>query len=322
MKVLGIETSCDETAAAVVDDSGVLADVVHTQAVHLAYGGVVPELASRAHVEKLGFVVKAALEQAGLERPDAVAATSGPGLIGALLVGLSWAKGLAAAWDVPFLGVNHLEGHLLAPLLDRPDFEWPFLALVVSGGHTTLYLAESLGNYRVIGETVDDAAGEAYDKVARLLGLGYPGGPILDRLAAKGDPAAIAFPRPLRGSLDMSFSGLKTAVRTWVQRNPGPLPIEDLAASFQAAVVDILVSRVELAAAQTGIPRVVLAGGVAANAGLRARLRQSAHLDVLIPPMSRCTDNGAMIAFAGRMRLLRGEVSGPATPANPAWRLQ
>lgn len=321
MKVLGIETSCDETAAAVVDATGVLADVVHTQDVHIAYGGVVPELASRAHVEKLGAVVQAALARAGIERPDAVAATSGPGLIGALLVGLSWAKGLAAAWDVPLIGVNHLEGHLLAPLIDEPGFEWPFLALVVSGGHTTVYLAESLGRYKVLGETVDDAAGEAYDKVARLLGLGYPGGPIIDRLAASGDPSAIAFPRPLKGSLDMSFSGLKTAVRTWVQRHDGPVPVEDVCASFQAAVVDVLTDRLLLASRQTGVTRAVLAGGVAANSGLRRRLAETDALRVLVPPLSRCTDNGAMIAHAGRLHLLRGERSGLELAATPAWRL-
>ena len=322
MYVLGIETSCDETASAVMGPDGVLSDVVHTQDVHVAYGGVVPELASRAHVERLGAVVQAALDQAGV-RPDAVAVTTGPGLIGALLVGVAWAKGLAAAWDVPFVEVNHIEGHLLAPLIDVPDLGWPFLGLVVSGGHSAVYLCRGLGRYEVLGQTRDDAAGEAYDKVARLLGLGYPGGPVIDRLATGGDPSAIAFPRPLKGSLDMSFSGLKTAVRTWVRhRSEGAdLPVADVCASFQAAVVDVLVARVRRAVRQTGVSRVLLAGGVAANGGLRAALADLDGADVYVPPIHRCTDNGAMIAHAGRLHLLAGQRDGLDGRVRPAWQL-
>jgi N6-L-threonylcarbamoyladenine synthase len=213
MNVLGIETSCDETAAAVVGDT-VASDVVHSQDLHAAYGGVVPEIASRAHAEQIVPVVRAALERAGIERPDAVAATAGPGLVGAVLVGLAFGKAASLGWGVPFVGVNHLEGHLLAALLDDPAPAFPFLALVVSGGHTTLYLAHDVGRYDTLAETVDDAVGEAYDKVARMLGLGYPGGPAVDRLAGSGDPAACRLPRPRVGDgLDMSFAGLKTAVR-------------------------------------------------------------------------------------------------------------
>ena len=324
MIVLGVETSCDETAAAVVGPAGVLSDLAWSQDLHAAYGGVVPELAARAHIEKVGQVVAAALERAGVARPDAVAATAGPGLIGAVLVGLCYAKALAAGWGVPFVGVNHLEGHLLAALLEPDPPAWPFLGLVVSGGHTALYACRGVGDYALLGETVDDAAGEAYDKVARMLGLGYPGGPLVDRLAAQGDPAAVALPRPdpgrgREGRLDWSFSGLKTAVRTAIER-PGRPSDADVCASFQAAVVDVLVDRVVRAARQTGIQRVTIGGGVAANAGLRGALRATG-LDVHLPPASRCTDNAAMIALAGRLRLLRGERHGPETTARAAWAL-
>lgn len=308
MIVLGVETSCDETAVGVVGPEGVLADVVHTQAVHGEYLGVVPELAARAHVEKVCVVARRALALSGVTRPDAVAATAGPGLIGALLVGLSFGKGLALAWGVPFIGVNHLEGHLLSPLLEPGAPEFPFLALVVSGGHTTLYLARAVGEYEVLGATVDDAAGEAYDKVARMLGFGFPGGPILDRLAATG-ACSVDLPRPLPGRPDMSFSGLKTAVKLRVESSPAP-PVEDVAASFQAAVVDVLVDRVERAARRTGVHRVAISGGVAANSALRARLSAHPWLRVTLPPRSRCTDNGAMIAHVGRLRLLAG-LGGP-----------
>jgi N6-L-threonylcarbamoyladenine synthase len=315
MRVLGIETSCDETAAAVVGPDGVLSDVVYTQEVHAAYGGVVPELAARAHLEKLGATVRSALERAGVERPDAVAATAGPGLVGAVLVGLCWGKGLAQGWGVPFLAVNHLEGHLLSPLLEdrRPD--WPFLALVVSGGHTALYRCDAPGRYETLGETVDDAAGEAFDKVARLLGLGWPGGPLVDRLAQDGDPAAIAFPRPLPGHLDFSFSGLKTAVRTYLQR-PDRRSDADVCASFQAAVVDCLALRVRKAMGVTGIERVAVSGGVAANSALRAAM---APLGAYLPPRARCTDNAAMIAFAGRTHLVLGRRDPLTIGARPGW---
>lgn len=333
MLVLGIETSCDETAAAVVGPDGVLSDVIHSQAVHEAYGGVVPELASRAHAERVVVAVRAALEQAGIERPDAVAATAGPGLVGAVLVGLSHARALAAAWRVPFLAVNHLEAHLLAPLLDTPAPAFPFLSLVVSGGHTTLYLAEGLGRYTVLSQTIDDAAGEAYDKVARMLGLGYPGGPPVDRLAAQGNPTAVAFPRPRvtelrqsrrrgkqiqRTKLDMSFSGLKTAVRNHLSRGDRA-DTPDVAASFQAALVDVLIDRVQKGVAATGVRRVAIGGGVAANSELRRRLAAVPSIEAFIPPRSRCTDNGSMIAHCGRLRLLAGQRDGLDVTARSGW---
>ena len=317
MLVLGIESSCDETAASVVGPEGVLSDVVYSQQVHARFGGVVPELAARAHVEKIGSVVAAALAEAGVERTDGVCATAGPGLIGAVLVGLSYAKSLAAAWQVPFTSVNHLEGHMLSPLLDEPAPVFPFLALVVSGGHTAIYLCRALDDYETLGSTVDDAAGEAYDKVARMMNLGYPGGPVVDRLAAEGDPSAVRFPRPKPGELDFSFSGLKTAVRTHLQK-PGRASDADVCASFQAAVVDCLIARIEKASQQTGIRSVALAGGVAANSALRARAA-ALPLDTFIPPRSRCTDNGAMIANVGRRRLIRGLSDPLAAVARPGW---
>lgn len=317
MKVLGIETSCDETAAAVVGPDGVLSDVTHSQEMHARYGGVVPELAARAHIEKVGAVVVAALAEAGIERPDAVAATAGPGLIGAVLVGLSYGKALAAGWDVPFVAINHLEGHLLSPLLEPDAPAWPFLALVVSGGHTTLYLCRSVGAYEVLGETVDDAAGEAFDKVARMLGLGYPGGPLVDAAAARGDATAVRLPRPLPGVLDFSFSGLKTAVRTHLLSGR-PASDDDVCASFQAAVIDCLVTRVKQAAERTGVSRVAVGGGVAANRGLREAL-QASGLQVCLPPARRCTDNAAMIANAGRLRLLLGQRDPLSAAARASW---
>lgn len=318
MNVLGIESSCDETAASVVSAAGVLSDVVHSQEVHARFGGVVPELASRAHIEKITVVTRAALAEAGIARPDAVVATSGPGLVGAVLVGLSWAKALAAAWEVPFVGVNHLEGHMLSPLLEDPAPEYPFLALVVSGGHTTLYHCHAHGHYSILGETVDDAAGEAYDKTARLLRLGYPGGPVVDRLAASGNPTAVALPRPRAPNLDFSFSGLKTAVRQHVQK-AGRASDEDICASFQAAVVDSLIDRVERAVEQTGVRRIAVAGGVAANSGLRAALAAHPGVEAFLPPRHRCTDNAAMIAHAGRLRLLAGQRDSLDITARSSW---
>jgi N6-L-threonylcarbamoyladenine synthase len=294
-------------------------DVIHTQAVHAEFGGVVPEHAARAHVEKLGAVVRAALERSGGGPPDAVAATAGPGLIGAVLVGFSTAKALAAGWGVPFIAVNHLEGHLLAPLLDDPAPEFPFLSLVVSGGHTAIYAARALGDYSILGETVDDAAGEAFDKVARMLDLGYPGGPVVDRLARQGDPTAVAFPRPLPNDMDFSFSGLKTSVRTHLL-SAAPASDVDVCASFQAAVVDCLCRRVQKAAKRTGWSRIALAGGVAANSGLRIRITELG-LDAYVPPKARCTDNGSMIASAGRMHLLAGRTTSLDTGVKPAWQV-
>ncbi|HHO53660.1 MAG TPA: tRNA (adenosine(37)-N6)-threonylcarbamoyltransferase complex transferase subunit TsaD [Deltaproteobacteria bacterium] len=319
MVVLGIESSCDETAAAVVGPDKVLSDVVHSQQIHADYGGVVPELAARAHVEKLGVVVRAALERASVQRPDAVVATAGPGLIGAVLTGLAWGKALALGWGVPFLGVNHLEGHLLSALLEEEPPTWPFLSLVVSGGHTTLYRCDALGSYVVLGQTVDDAAGEAFDKTARLMGLGYPGGPAIDRLAAQGDRAAVSLPRPDPGALDWSFSGLKTAVRNHV-RSPERAADADVCASFQAAVVDCLLDRVVRASEQTGITSLAIAGGVAANSELRDRVSQLPW-PTFIPPRARCTDNGAMIANAGRLHLLAGRLDPPDVGARPGWQV-
>lgn len=322
MNVLGVETSCDETAAAVVGlepDGGLVvrSDLAFGQDVHEAYGGVVPELAARAHIDRVGATVAEALSRAGISRPDAVAATAGPGLIGAVLVGLNMGKALAAGWGVPFVAVNHLEGHLLSPLLEARAPAFPFLALVVSGGHTTLYRCDAVGDYTVLGETRDDAAGEAFDKVARMLDLGYPGGPLVDRLAATGDASKVTLPRPLPGDLDFSFAGLKTAVRTHLL-SPSRGSDADVCAAFQAAVVDCLVTRVKQASARTGLTRVAIGGGVAANRGLRVGLVASG-LDMYLPTPSRCTDNAAMIALAGLLRLQRGEQSPLSVVARPVW---
>jgi N6-L-threonylcarbamoyladenine synthase len=328
--LLGIETSCDETAAAVVDGAGqVRSSVVSSQIdVHAMYGGVVPELASRAHLELIGPVVEQALVQAGLvvtpgQAPvGAVAATVGPGLVGALLVGASYAKGLALAWDVPFVGVNHLEGHCFAALLDHgDDLHWPLVVLLVSGGHTMVLAMDGPGRYRLLGQTLDDAAGEAFDKVARFLGLGYPGGPAIEKAARAGDPTAFRFPRAMADSgLDLSFSGLKTAVVTAVRRQPDASDA-DVAASFQQAVVDVLVLKAMRAAETVGAGGVCLAGGVAANGPLRAAFQaacEQAGLPLFAPSRAMCTDNAAMVAAAGRWQL---EHLGPSpldTPADPA----
>jgi N6-L-threonylcarbamoyladenine synthase len=307
--VLGIETSCDETAAAVVaNGSAVLSSVVSSQVdLHARFGGVVPELASRAHVQLLTPVVAEVLVESGLEGDgiDAVAATVGPGLVGALLVGISAAKALALVWGVPFIGVNHMEGHLYAAFLEQPDLELPTVVLLVSGGHTMIVLMEGHGRYRLLGATVDDAVGEAYDKVARFLGLGYPGGPAIDRLAREGDPEAIRFPRPmLAEGYDFSFSGLKTAVVNHVRNNPD-LNVADVAASFQAAAVDVLVAKARRAAADTGATSICIGGGVAANSLLRKRIVEACEQDgiaAFVPSRELCTDNAAMIAAAAWWR--------------------
>ncbi|HZB72911.1 MAG TPA: tRNA (adenosine(37)-N6)-threonylcarbamoyltransferase complex transferase subunit TsaD [Acidimicrobiales bacterium] len=308
--LLGIETSCDETAAAVVrEGTTVLSSVVSSQVdLHARFGGVVPEVASRAHVELLTPVVAEALVEAGLQGPevDAVACTVGPGLVGSLLVGISAAKALALVWDVPFVGVNHLEAHVYAAFLEEPDLPLPLVVLLVSGGHTMLVEFSDHGRHRVLGGTVDDAAGEAFDKVARFLGLGYPGGPAIDREAMSGDPTAIAFPRPmLETGLDFSFSGLKTAVINHVRANPD-VSTRDVAASFQAAVVDVLVAKAQRAAHEVGATGLCLAGGVAANSLLRERwldLCTDDGLRCFLPSRSLCTDNAAMVAAAGWWRL-------------------
>jgi N6-L-threonylcarbamoyladenine synthase len=310
--ILGIETSCDETAAAVVEDGHIVrSSVVSSQVdLHARYGGVVPELASRAHVELFTQVVTEALAAAGLTGTppgvDAVAATCGPGLVGSLLVGLSGAKALAMGWGVPFVGVNHLEGHLFASLLEQPGLGWPLVVLLVSGGHTVLVEMRGPGEYRLLGQTIDDAAGEAFDKVARFLGLGYPGGPAIDRIATQGDPAAFAFPRALmEEGCDFSFSGLKTSVVRTVERTPDAATA-DVAASFQEAVVDVLVAKARRAATACGAAGLCLAGGVAANSLLRRRFAEMGEelgVPAYLPSRAMCTDNAAMVAAAGWWRL-------------------
>ena len=324
--VLALETSCDETAAAVVRDRVVLSNVVASQIdIHRRFGGVVPEVASRAHVENMGAVTAAAVEQAGLDwgAIDGIAATCAPGLVGALMVGLTAGKTLAMVHQKPFLGVHHLEGHIYAAYLSQPALQPPFLCLLVSGGHTSLIHVRGCGAYDVLGKTRDDAAGEAFDKVARLLGLGYPGGPIIDQLAATGD--ATAFPLP-EGNIslpeggfhryDSSFSGLKTAVLRLVQslKDQGldPLPVADLAASFQATVARSLTKRTLNCALDHGLTTIAVGGGVAANSGLRQHLTAAAAahgLTVLFPPLKYCTDNAAMIACAAADHLAQGHAS-------------
>ncbi len=308
--VLAIETSCDETAASLVlGGTDVVSSVVSSQIeIHARFGGVVPEVASRAHVEALPHVVDQAIAQAGIspERIDAVAATMGPGLIGALLVGVAAAKSYALAWSVPFIGVNHLEAHLYAALLDDPDLEFPLLVTLVSGGHTMLIEMRGHGDYTILGRTIDDAAGEAFDKVARYLGLGYPGGPAVERTARAGNPTAINFPRGmLHDGLDFSFSGLKTAVINYVRAN-SDVDSADVAASFQEAVVDVLARKAERAATQIAARGLVLGGGVAANGPLRERFQQIADslgVKCSLPSREMCTDNAAMIGAAAWYRL-------------------
>jgi N6-L-threonylcarbamoyladenine synthase len=309
--VLGIETSCDETAAAVVmGGNDVLSSVVATQIdLHARYGGVVPEIASRAHVEAMNVVIRQAISQSGvpIERIDAVAATVGPGLIGALLVGVAAAKSVALVLDKPFIGVNHLEAHLYAALLDDPHVEFPMLVVLVSGGNTLFVEMRGHGDFSVIGQTIDDAAGEAFDKVARFLDLGHPGGPAIDRIALTGNANAIEFPRAmLHDGLDVSFSGLKTSVINYVRKNP-TVSTADVAASFQYAVVDVLAAKVRKAAQQIGAKTVALGGGVAANSLLRSTMTTvcaESGWRLVLPSMGMCTDNAAMIASAGWYRLV------------------
>lgn len=322
MLTLGIETSCDETAAAVLRDNKVLSNIVSSQIdIHKKYGGVVPELASREHLKNLLPVIREALASASVSLGDIglIAVTYTPGLIGALLVGVSAAKAIAYARNIPFIGVHHGEGHILAAHIEYPGIGYPYIALLVSGGHTALYHVKGLGEYRLLGQTRDDAAGEAYDKVAKLLGLEYPGGPALDKLAREGNPLAVNFPRSRQEGYDFSFSGLKTAVRNHValfkSKDKGidpALNIRDVAASFQAAVVDTLVEKTMLAAAETGVDKIVVAGGVAANSSLRGRIKQEADkrgMALYLPGMGLCIDNAAMIALAGYLHHLRGETS-------------
>jgi len=328
--VLGIETSCDETAAAVVDEEfHIHSSVVESSInLHRAFGGVVPELAGRAHVATIAPVVRRALEDAGLDSSapalTGIAVTSGPGLIGSLLVGLSTAKALALAWDLPFVGVNHLEGHLFAPLLETNELAWPVMTLLVSGGHSLIVLQRGPGQHEVLGETIDDAAGEAYDKVARWLGLAYPGGPEIDRLAQEGSPDALTLPVSMIGEdFDLSFSGLKTAVVRATQLRPD-VAVADVAASFQGALCEQLLRKLRQALERYEVEGVALAGGVAANSMLRGGVRQLARefgLVAHLPTLAMCTDNAAMIAAAGLYRLATSGPSELDLSARPNWRL-
>jgi N6-L-threonylcarbamoyladenine synthase len=321
MLVLGIESSCDDCAAALVKDGKtILSQAIHSQfEVHKPYGGVVPELASRNHLEKIIPVIEKAMHDArvGWTDLDGIAVTYGPGLVGSLLVGLSAAKALAFALEIPFWGVNHLEGHLMAIFLEDSAVPFPFLGLIVSGGHTSLYRVEEFGSYQLLGQTRDDAAGEAYDKVAKLLGLGYPGGVAIDRLSEGGDPQAFAFPRAMTSpkTLDFSFSGLKTAVRYFVERHDPSFiqsRLKDLVASFQEAVVDSLLIKLSQAVSFTEIREIVVSGGVASNRRLRDRvagLAEAEGLEVLFPSPQLCTDNAAMVAAVGTRHLRAGKSS-------------
>jgi N6-L-threonylcarbamoyladenine synthase len=313
MNVLGIETSCDETGVALYStERGLIAHALHSQVdLHAVYGGVVPEIASRDHIRMLLPLVQQVLDEAGTEQPDAIAYTAGPGLVGALMVGGGMANGLGLAWDCPVIPVHHMEGHLLAPMLEDEPPEFPFLALLVSGGHTMLVAVRALGDYRLLGTTLDDAVGEAFDKTAKLLGLGYPGGPALANLAEQGNEQAFAFPRPMQNKpgFDFSFSGLKTAVMLEVRKaeTAGALCHADVAASFQRAAVDTLIARATKAAKSEGLNRIVVAGGVGANKLLRKDLAARFDGTVYYPRMEFCTDNGAMIACAGALRLAEAE---------------
>jgi N6-L-threonylcarbamoyladenine synthase len=333
MLVLGVETSCDETGLALYDRAGggLLAHAVHSQvAMHEAYGGVVPELASRDHLHRLVPLAREVLARAGRRPADlgAVAYTEGPGLAGALLAGAAFAKSLAHTLGVPAIGIHHLEGHLLSPLLSAKPPSFPFVALLVSGGHTQLMRVHSVGKYELLGETQDDAAGEAFDKTAKLLGLGYPGGPALSKLAESGAPDRVRLPRPMlnSGDLEFSFSGLKTAVLTQLKKNPDVKPA-DLARGFVEAVVEVLVAKCALAMARTGLTQLVVAGGVGANTQLRAALNAegaTSGFEVFDPEPALCTDNGAMIAFAGALRLAAGKPvdASAAFGVRPRWDLE
>lgn len=322
--ILGIETSCDETAAAVVcGGRTVLSSVVSSQVdLHARFGGVVPEIASRAHLELLMPIVAESVVSSGVAERDiaAVGATYGPGLVGSLLVGVSAAKALSMAWGVPFVAVNHLEAHLYGALLEDPDLEMPLVVLIVSGGHTLLVRMDGPGRYELLGQTLDDAAGEAFDKVARFLGLGYPGGPVIDRLAMSGDPEAIPFPRAMRDDgYDFSFSGLKTSVINWVRKHPD-VDAADVAASFQAAVVDVLVAKARRAVAEVGAKGMALGGGVAANSQLRETFLDACVQESVrgfLPSREMCTDNAAMVAAAAWYRWSMDGPSGLDTGAAP-----
>ena len=333
MRILGLETSCDETGVAIFDTSrGLLAHALFSQVdIHVEYGGVVPELASRDHVRKTLPLVHQVLQEAGLSPAEleGVAYTAGPGLVGALMVGATLAQTLAWAWNIPALGVHHMEGHLLAPMLEKEHPEYPFVALLVSGGHTQLVRVDGIGRYRLLGESLDDAAGEAFDKAAKMLGLPYPGGPHIARLAESGDATRFDFPRPMvnRPGLDFSFSGLKTFTLNTVNACSEESGLSDqdkcdIARAFEEAVVATLVIKCRRALEQEGLSTLVMAGGVSANRNLRAQLQSAlgkTGARVFYPAPQFCTDNGAMIAFAGAQRLAAGQVDGPVATVRPRW---
>lgn len=329
--VLGIETSCDETSAAVITSDKVLSNIISSQAIHLKFGGVVPELASRAHLRKIIPIVKEALQQANisLRNLDGLAVTNGPGLIGALLVGVNYVKGISSALNIPLVGVNHIEGHIFSNFLNKASIPLPFLCLVVSGGHTQIIMVKDHLAYRILGETRDDAVGEAFDKVAKLLHLPYPGGPQIDRIAIKGNPEAIDFPRAMmqKGELNFSYSGLKTAVLNYIEEigaDSAQERLHDICASFQKAAIEVLVKKTVQAARTFQIRDIAIAGGVAANSLLRKwMVEESAqfNLNVHFPPVDFCTDNAAMIARAGLERLNRGLSSPLTLNAYPSWKI-
>ncbi|MCO7188212.1 MULTISPECIES: tRNA (adenosine(37)-N6)-threonylcarbamoyltransferase complex transferase subunit TsaD [unclassified Pseudoalteromonas] len=331
MRILGIESSCDETGIAIYDDEqGLLAHQLYSQVkVHADYGGVVPELASRDHVRKTIPLIEAAFKQAGCgpESLDGIAYTAGPGLVGALLVGTSIGRSLAFGWNIPAVAVHHMEGHLLAPMLEEEMPEFPFVALLVSGGHTMMVKVAGIGEYEVLGESVDDAAGEAFDKTAKLLGLDYPGGPMLAKLATKGVAGRFVFPRPMtdRPGLDFSFSGLKTAAANTIKSAGDDEQTKaDIAHAFQTAVVDTLAIKCKRALKETGIKRLIIAGGVSANTELRTKLErmmQGMQGKVYYPRTEFCTDNGAMIAYAGMQRLKAGQTAELSMKTQPRWPL-
>lgn len=332
MTILGIETSCDETSAAIVRDGRLLSNVTTVQLIHSKYGGVVPELASRAHLKLIVPIVDQALSKAKVRKEElsGISAVYGPGLIGSILVGLSFGKALAVGLGIPFIGVNHMEGHIYSNLIEDPKPDFPFMNLTVSGGHTQLVLVRKPFEYEILGETIDDAAGEAFDKVAKMLDIGYPGGPMIDKLASIGNPKAIDFPRPLLddNSFDFSFSGLKTSVLYYLKRSGfdkrAPQKdnkfIADVCASFQAAVVEVLVQKLVSAATKYSTKSIAIAGGVSANSALRRAAAEAARqngFDLYIPKIDYCTDNGAMIAMVGYYRMLEGGSSGLELTAEP-----
>ena len=331
MIVLGIETSCDETAAAVYGEDGLLSNIVASQTIHRQFGGVVPELASRAHIKLVVPIVRKALEQSkiSISEIDGIAVTYGPGLVGSILVGLNFAKALAFSLKIPWVGINHIEGHIFANFVSNSNLKTPFVVLIISGGHTQLYYVKQLGEYIILGQTRDDAAGEAYDKVAKMMNLGYPGGPVIDKLAKSGNEKFINFPRAMlkEKDFDFSFSGLKTAVLYYLKKNGLEAKEKltaDVVASFQAALVEVLVEKTIIAAKKMGVENVVLAGGVACNSYLREQLKirvEQERMNLFSPSPILCTDNAAMIACAGRFKLKNGETSDYNLSPKPSLKL-